>query len=79
MMKSNLWHFLGFLVILYLAYYIDGVQVKIQEQDEIIRSQNDLISTQNLYIKEVNKLLGINTGLLYIKPRDDSPVHRGPI
>lgn len=79
MMKSNLWHFLVFLVVLYLAYYINGLQENIEEQDKIIRSQESLISTQRAYIHEVNKLFEINTGLLYIKPEDDSPVHKGPI
>lgn len=79
MMKSNLWHFLGFLAILYLLYYMNEFECRVEEQGKIIKSQNDLIETQAIYIDEVNKMLGINNNTFYIYPKDNSPVHKGPI
>lgn len=80
-MKDNLLHFLGFLILLSLFYFIDYKQVKEQERLQIIERQRDLIETQDIYIQEVNKLLGINSNLYYqgIKPAKESPVNRGPV
>jgi len=52
-----------------------------QEHLQIIERQRDLIETQDIYIQEVNKLLGINSDLYYkgIKSTDESPINRGPI
>ena len=80
-MKDNLLHFIGFLILLSLFYFIDYKQSMEQEHLQIIERQRDLIETQDIYIQEVNKLLGINSDLYYkgIKSIDESPVNRGPI
>lgn len=80
-MKDNLLHFIGFLILLSLFYFIDYKQTKEQEHSQIIERQRDLIETQDIYIQEVNKLLGINSDLYYqgIKPIKEVPVHRGPV
>ena len=80
-MKTNLMHFLVFLAIFYLAYYIDSLQVENYDQLEIIESQKKLINAQSSYIKEINRLLGIDPNIYYIQPEikeADSPLHRGP-
>lgn len=79
-MKTNLWHFLGFLAVLVVAYYIQSLESHCEEQRAIISTQRDLIETQDIYIKEVNKILGINSRLFYIpKNQDNSPIHKSPI
>lgn len=80
-MKDNLLHFIGFLILLSLFYFIDYKQSMEQEHLQIIERQRDLIETQDIYIQEVNKLLGINSDLYYkgIKSADESPINRGPI
>ena len=80
-MKDNLLHFIGFLILLSLFYFIDYKQSMEQEHLQIIERQRDLIETQDIYIQEVNKLLGINSDLYYkgIKSTDESPINRGPI
>lgn len=76
--KNNLMHFLGFLIILYIAYYINGLQDQNAEFNQIIKSQNELINVQKEYIKEVNNLLGFNPQESYLE-RKNSPINRGPI
>ena len=80
-MRDNLLHFIGFLILLSLFYFIDYKQSMEQEHLQIIERQRDLIETQDIYIQEVNKLLGINSDLYYkgIKSTDESPINRGPI
>jgi len=76
--KNNLMHFLGFLIILYIAYYIDSLQAQNAEQQQIIKSQGELINLQTIYINEVNDLLNIEQKHNSIN-RHNSPINRGPI
>ena len=79
-MKTNLWHFLGFLAVLVVTYYIQSLETQCEEQRDIISTQRGLIETQDIYIQEVNKILGINAKFFYIpNKQDDSPVHKDPV
>ena len=56
-----------------LWYYIYNLQQKNEELESIIYEQNQVLDTQRIYIKEVNKMIGINPYLYNSEqePRND--------
>jgi hypothetical protein len=76
--KNNLIHFVIFLVIFYIAYYIDSLQVENTNQQRIIKDQEELIEIQTIYINEIDDILNLKPRQNYLREKN-TPTHRGPI
>lgn len=73
-MKVDLIDLIFLAIGVWLVYYIYSLQNKNHELQSIINEQDTVLESQRIYIREVNKMLGINPYLYqeYSQPKKQS-------
>lgn len=68
-MKVDLIDLIFLAIGVWLVYYIYSLQNKNHELQSIINEQDTVLESQRIYIREVNKMLGINPYLYQEGPQ----------
>lgn len=73
-MKVDLIDLIFLAIGVWVVYYIYSLQNKNHELQSIINEQDTVLESQRIYIREVNKMLGINPHLYqeYSQPKTQS-------